>query len=92
MLKISIEVNRNVFVSYEDDPIVKCEFNDFSDASLRAYGATIYFKTLRYQGKFVSISLVKSRIAQRQEITMPRLELLGNLLLALLLSSVKIAT
>ena len=40
----------------------------------------------------MSISLVKSRIAQRQEITMPRLELLGNLILARLLTSVEIAT
>ena len=51
MLKISIEVNRNVFVSYEDDPIVKCEFNDFSGISLRAYGATIFFKTILLSGK-----------------------------------------
>ena len=92
MLKISIEVNRNVFVSYEDDPIVKCEFNDFSDASLRAYGATIYFKTILLSGKVRVNFFGQTRIAQRQEITMPRLELLGNLILARLLTSVEIAT
>lgn len=48
-------------------------------------------KLFCYQGKFESISLVKSRIAQRQGITMPRLELLGNLILARLMNSDKIA-
>ena len=40
----SIKVNRNVFVNYENGPIVKPYFHGFSDASLLAYGATIYFK------------------------------------------------
>ena len=64
-------------------------------SAMQVYALTEPQFTLKlfcYQGKFVSISLVKSGIAQRQEITMPRLELLGNLILARLLTSVEIAT
>ena len=47
----SVEVNRNVFVNYDNDPTVKRELHDFSDASLCAYGATIYIKTILESGK-----------------------------------------
>ena len=40
------EVNRNVFVNYENDPIVKRELHGFSGASLHAYRATVYVKTI----------------------------------------------
>ena len=54
----SIEVNRNVFVNYENDLIVKRELHSISDASLRAYRATIkILKLLWNQGKFIPISL-----------------------------------
>ena len=42
----SVEVKRNVFVNYENDPIVKRELHVFSGASLHACGATIYVKTI----------------------------------------------
>ena len=42
----SIEINRNVFVNYENDSIVKRELHGFSDVSFRAYGAKIYVKTI----------------------------------------------
>ena len=35
----SIEVNGNIFVNFENDPIVKRELHGFTDASLGAYGA-----------------------------------------------------
>ena len=40
------EVNRNVFVNYENDPIIKRELLGFSGARLHAYRATIYVKTV----------------------------------------------
>ena len=40
------EVNRNVFVNYENDPIIKRELHGFSVGSLHEYGATIYVKTI----------------------------------------------
>ena len=88
----SIEVNRNVFVNYGNDPIVKRKLHGFSDASLRVYAATIYVKTILESGKVdTNFFTAKSRIAPHKEITIPRLELLGNLILARLMNSVKIA-
>ena len=88
----SIEVNRNVFVNHENDLLVKRELHGFRDASLRTYGATIYVKTILQSGKFhTNFFTAKSRIASLKEITIPRLELLGNLMLACLMNSVKIA-
>ena len=40
------EVNRNVFVNYENDPTIKRELHGFSGASLHVYRATIYVKTI----------------------------------------------
>ena len=42
----TVEVNRNVFVNYENDPIIKRELHGFSVGSLHEYGATIYVKTI----------------------------------------------
>ena len=40
------EVNRNVFINYENDSITKRELHGFSIGSLHEYGATIYVKTI----------------------------------------------
>ena len=40
------EVNRNVFINYENDPIIKRELHGFSVGSLHEYRATIYVKTI----------------------------------------------
>ena len=88
----SIEVDRNVFVNYENDRIVKRDLHGFSDASLHAYGTTIYVKTILESGKVhTNFFTGKSRIAPLKEITIPRLELLGHLILARLMNSVKTA-
>ena len=59
---------------------------------MRAYGDIIYIRSLSKSG-YVSVKLftAKSRIFSLKEITIPRLELLGNLILARLMHSVKIA-
>ena len=63
--------------------IVSYELHGFSDASEKAYGCCLY---LRYVTKnnFISPWLVasKSRVAPYKNETVPRLELLGNLLLS----------
>ena len=46
-----IEVNRKVLVNYQNDSIAKRELHGFSKASLRAYRAAIYFKTILQPGK-----------------------------------------
>ena len=42
----AVEVNRNIFVNYENDPIIKRELHCFNGTSLQVYGATIYVKTI----------------------------------------------
>ena len=62
----------------------------FPDASLSAYGACVYFKFIK-RNEEVNISLValKSRVAQlKNKQTIPRLELLGNVILCRLLCSI----
>ena len=75
------------------NPIVKCELHGFSVASLRAYGATIYVKTILESGKaHTNFFTAKSRIVPLKEITIPRLELSGgNLFLSHLTNSIRIA-
>ena len=64
----------------------------FSDASILAYGANIYLRTL-YKSGLIEVNLIcsKSCVAPRKTITIPRLELLGNLLLSRLMDSMKLA-
>ena len=82
---------------YEDrvgDEIVKGELHAhaFSDASVETYGASVYFKSV-YKSGYISVSLVscKSRVAPMKSVSIPRLELLGNLLAARLVDSIKSA-
>ena len=42
----TVEVNRNVFVNYENDPIIKRELHGFSVGSLHEYRGTNYVKTI----------------------------------------------
>ena len=66
------------------------ELHGFSDASFQNYGACIYVRSVSQSGK-ISVSLVSanSRPAPMKPPTIPRLELLGNLLLSRLTVSVE---
>ena len=80
---------------YEDrigDEIVNGELHALSDVSVEAYGAKVYFKSV-YKSGYISVSLVscKSRVAPMKSVSIPRLELLGNLLAARLVDSIKTA-
>ena len=73
-----------------NDPIERQILHGFSDASQKAYGACVYLKTVSRCG-IVNVSLVtaKSRVAPiKRKYTIPRLELLGNFILAKLISTV----
>ena len=88
----SVDVNRNVFVNYETDPIIKYELHGFSGESLHVNLTTIYVKTILQSGKLhTTVFTAISRIASLKEIIIPCLELLGNLILAGLMNYVKIA-
>ena len=79
---------------YNDaNPVVRIDLHGFSDSSLSAYGACVYLKFLKKNGE-TNISLVaaKSRVAPLKNTqTIPRLELMGNVILARLENSVMAA-
>ncbi|GFY29450.1 integrase catalytic domain-containing protein [Trichonephila clavipes] len=69
----------------EDD----VELHSFCDASKKAYGAAIYFRTKSRNGISVKLVTSKSRVAPLNCVTLPRIELLGTLVAACRASKVK---
>ena len=67
---------------------VRFEIHGFSDASNRAYAGVVYIRSL-YEDGGVDVRLVasKTRVAPLKRQTIPRLELLGALILARLINS-----
>ena len=74
----SIEAHRRFEIGNNTNPVVKQEFHNFCDASS--------VKTIYKSGK-ISVKLLsaKSRVAPLKQETIPRLELLGALLLSRLM-------
>ena len=78
------------------NPIVRTQLHGFSDASKLCYASCVYFKFVKRNGD-VRISLVaaKSRLAPTKnksiesKQTVPRMELMGNLLLSKLVVNIK---
>ena len=84
-----IQIQRCYAINVVDDPFI-VQLIGFSDAPQLAYGCCIYFKFIYSSGK-VKVSFVtsKSRIVPlKKHITIPRLELLGNVPLCRLVKSV----
>ncbi|VEN58681.1 unnamed protein product [Callosobruchus maculatus] len=66
------------------------QLHGFCDASERAYGAVVYVRSVDAQENcFVNILCAKTRVAPLKQVTIPRLELCGALLLAQLIAKVK---
>nr|XP_026498604.1 uncharacterized protein LOC113402535 [Vanessa tameamea]XP_026498685.1 uncharacterized protein LOC113402600 [Vanessa tameamea]XP_026500528.1 uncharacterized protein LOC113404014 [Vanessa tameamea] len=64
----------------------KLELHGFSDASKTAYSAVIYLRTIDLEGKIhVTLIVAKTRVAPVKQISIPRLELCGAVLLSQLL-------
>ena len=85
-----IKIPRKMINQDPRDPLEIIELHRFSDASFQNYGACIYIRSISLAGR-VDVRLVaaKSRLAPMKPSTIPRLELLGNLLLSRLMVSVK---
>ena len=83
-----VKIPRCLFEGNGAKPI-EFELHGFSDASSIAYGACVYL-TSKYDDGSKSANLIasKTRIAPIKEQTMPRLELLGALILSRLMESV----
>ena len=82
-----IQINRCYFVYHIHDPVEKSILHGFSDASLVAYGACVYLKSVTRSGN-VYLALVSSKsrvVPNKKKFTIPRLELLGNFILAKLI-------
>ena len=73
----------------EHHAIVSQQLHGFSDASMRAYAAVVYLRT-EYENGHVRVCLIssKTRVAPLKEQTIPRLELLGAVILSRLVSCV----
>ena len=84
-----IQVPRPYIITDVSNPVVECELHGFSDASEKAYGANIYLRSQTKSGA-IQVTLVasKSRVSPIKCVTIPRLELLGNLLLSRLMLAV----
>ena len=66
------------------------ELHAFGDASPDGYGAAVYLRTPLPDGSFsVSLVLAKGRVAPVKRVSLPRLELLGGLLAARLVTYVR---
>ena len=78
---IKISIPRKVVNQDLNDPIDLIELHGFSDASLQNYGVSIYIRSISKGGN-VSVNLIasKSRLPPIKQSTIPRLELLGNIL------------
>lgn len=82
----NIKINRHV-LSIKPTSI---ELFGFSDSSEKAYGACVYIASLDEFGKkHIKLLTAKSKVAPVKQQTLPRLELLGALLLAKLMYRLK---
>ena len=84
-----IELPRSLLSNTQRDKIRRVELHGFSDAGKVAYGAKVYIRIETDDGFSSSLVASKSRITPLKEETVPHLELLGALLLAELITSVR---
>ncbi|XP_055590387.1 uncharacterized protein LOC129742510 [Uranotaenia lowii] len=77
---------------YTGEMCDKVQLHGFSDASEQAYAAVVYLRVLDAAGHArVTLMAAKSRVAPIKQISLPRLELNGALLLAELMAKVTTA-
>ena len=82
-----ISVPRFVF-SGRIEEVKNVEIHGFCDASKRAYGAAVYLRIPSPEGYCSRLVSSKTKVCPVKEVTIPKLELLGCLLLAQLLHNI----
>lgn len=81
-----IQIRRQVLLN----SFVSVEIFGFSDASIRAYGCSVYLCSVDNKGvKVCRLLCAKSKVAPLKKVTLPRLELLAAVLLAKLVHVVR---
>ena len=88
-----LKLPRCYFIAAPEDPISSVELHGFSDGSEVAYGACVYLKCVRRSGMITAVLVTsKSRLVpiskKTKKLTVPRVELMGNLLLSILIDRV----
>lgn len=78
-----IPLNRWLYTTFSNDERV--EIHGFSDASTAAYSAVVYLRVITKNHVHVSIVIAKTKVAPVKQVSLPRLELCGAVLLAKLL-------
>ncbi|KAJ8975109.1 hypothetical protein NQ317_017877 [Molorchus minor] len=74
------------------DKAARIELHGFSDASIEAFGACVYIRSISMDGHCqISLVLAKSKVAPIKSVTIPRLELCGSLVLAQIVNKVKLS-
>ena len=70
-------------------PVMSMQLHGFADASETGYGAVVYARIL-HQDATITVTIVaaKARVAPKKSVTIPRLELLGSLMLSKLLPKI----
>lgn len=77
------------WVHTQKDGTEKVEIHGFSDASCLAYAAVVYLRVISSNGIHVSLVIAKSKVAPVKQVSVPRLELCGAVLLSKLLKDVQ---
>ncbi|GFV79337.1 integrase catalytic domain-containing protein [Trichonephila clavipes] len=85
--KDHFRIPRLVLDSTNNDVSDLIEIHIFCDASKLGYGAAAYVKVRKQNEVHVNLIISKTRVAPLKAVTLPRLELLGALVAALLSSS-----
>ena len=79
-----VRVHRHILLPNAD----RIELHGFSDASQCAYAACVYVKSSKGNETICRLAMSKNRVAPKKSLSIPRLELMGALLLARLMAVV----